>query len=470
MHVFDNEAASFVLEERLINFIEKTFHTVDPGTKFQENWHIDLIADRLEKVAEGKIKRLIINVPPRSLKSICVSVAWPAWVLGRNPSAKLMVASYSQILSLKHSMDCKLVMSSDWYKETFPYVEIAHGQNEKFKFVTTQRGFRFATSVGGTATGEGGDILIVDDPHNPMQAASDVQRKAALDWFDRTFMSRLNNKKKGVVVVVMQRLHVNDLTGHLLSKKGVRWNQLCLPAVSDRRKTYTIRNYKKSRVIFKKGEILNPKREGEREIERAKQELGSYAYAAQYLQNPVNADSGMVNIDWFKRYNVLPEGNKVVQSWDTAIKTGANNDVSASTSWIETQSGYYLADVTAKKMEYPELKRTVISLAQKWNANTILIEDKASGQSLIQDLKRETKLPIIAVNPKNDKITRFAAVTALIEAGRVWLPNSSEWLIDYETQILGFPNTPNDDMVDSTSQFLNWVRNKRNINPSLRLL
>jgi hypothetical protein len=185
-----------ILRDNLASFIQKAFCTVDPSTEYMDNWHIDLIADRLELLTKSKIKRLIINVPPRSLKSVCVSVAWPAWILGRNPAAKIMVASYSQILSLKHSLDCKLVMSSDWYKELFPELEIAKGQDEKFKFVTTQRGFRFATSVGGTATGEGGDILIVDDPHNPLQAASDVQRKAALDWFGQTFMSRLNNKKQ----------------------------------------------------------------------------------------------------------------------------------------------------------------------------------------------------------------------------------------------------------------------------------
>ena len=270
-----------------------------------------------------------------------------------------------------------------------------------------------------------------------------------------------------MVVLVMQRLHANDLTGHLLAKNASNWHHLCLPAISPCKTIYSYKGYEKS---FNEGEILHENREGIEEINRAKQELGSYAFAAQYLQNPVILKGGMVEIDWFKRYDNAPQNTKIMQSWDTAIKTGNNNDVSVCTIWTESENGYYLIDVFAKKMEYPELKRCVVSLAEKWLAEVVIIEDKASGQSLIQDLKRETKLPIIAVNPKSDKISRFAAVTALIEAGRVWLPKHATWLVDYETQILSFPNAAHDDMVDSSSQFLNWVRNKKKVNPSLRVL
>lgn len=462
-----NMSYNDILRQDLSSFIQRSFYTVDPGTQYIDNWHIDLIADRLEKATQSKIKRLIINVPPRSLKSVCVSVAWPAWILGNNPSAKIMVASYSQILSLKHSLDCKLVMSSDWYSETYPDLKIAEGQNEKFKFVTTKRGFRFATSVGGTATGEGGDYLIVDDPHNPLQAASDVQRSAAIDWFDQTFMSRLNNKKKGVVVVVMQRLHDSDLTGHSLSKGGRKWHHLCLPTISDRSVRYY---YKNRRKTFKKGELLNNSREGKKEIEEIKQDLGSYAFAAQYLQQPVILKGGMVDINWFRRYKNLPDRGSLFQSWDTAIKTGANNDVSVCTTWNEYNNCYYLLDVFANKMEYLQLKRSVVSLSDKWRPQAVLIEDKASGQSLIQDLRRETKLAIIPINPKNDKVSRFAAITALIEAGRVFLPANANWLVDYETEVMGFPNAPHDDMVDSTSQFLNWIRSKNKLKPTIRVL
>jgi predicted phage terminase large subunit-like protein len=447
----------------LSQFIKKTFHTVDPGSEYEHNWHIDLMAERLQQAANGEVTRLIINIPPRSLKSISVSVAWPAWLLARNPSTRIMASSYSQALSLKHSLDCRLVMTSDWYKEAFPGTDIARGENQKAKFVTSQRGFRFATSTGGMATGEGGDFLIVDDPHNPMQAVSDLQRQNALNWFDQTFMSRLNNKKKGVVVVVMQRLHVNDLTGHLLDKGG--WEHLCLPAIAPRRLVYTIGG---NEHIWFPDQPLHNDREGAEEIKRAKRELGSYAFAAQYMQSPVCLKGGMVESNWFNRYRQEPENKKIYQSWDTAIKAGSNNDFSVCTTWGEVDNGLYLLDVFARKMEYPELKRSLISLAQKWQPEALLIEDKASGQSLLQDLRKETKLPALAVQATKDKVSRFAAVTALIEAGRVWLPQNATWLTDYENEILGFPNYAHDDMVDSTSQFLNWVRNRKKSKSGMR--
>lgn len=246
------------------------------------NWHLDLIAYNLEQAFKGKVKRLIINVPPRSLKSVSVSVAWPAWILGKNPAKRIMTASYSQILSLKHSIDCRHLMMEDWYQKLFPETILTKDQNEKSKFLTTKRGFRFVTSVGGTATGEGGDILIVDDPHNPIQANSETQRNIALNWFDQTFSTRLNNKKKGVIVVVMQRLHENDLTGHLLSKKGVKWKQISLPIIAQNTKTYSFHGIKKQ---YKKSELLNGEREGVSEINNVKEELGSHAFSAQYSKS-----------------------------------------------------------------------------------------------------------------------------------------------------------------------------------------
>ena len=205
-----------VLRNHFPSFVVKTFFTVSPGTKYLHNWHIDAIAEKLKQVMDGTITRLIINMPPRYLKSICVSVACPAWLLGKDPSKRIMVASYSQALSNKHSLDCRLLMNSQSYQDLFPWTRIAKGENQKSKFVTTKRGFRFATSTGGTATGEGGDILIVDDPQNPTKINSKSYRKNTIEWFEQTFISRLNNKKTGAIIIVMQRFHEEDLCGHLL--------------------------------------------------------------------------------------------------------------------------------------------------------------------------------------------------------------------------------------------------------------
>lgn len=455
----------------LASFIEKTFHTVDPGTDYLHNWHIDLLADRLTQVMQGNITRLIINIPPRSLKSVCISVAWPAWLLGNNPSTKIIAASYSQILSLKHSQDCRLVMRTPWYRELFPDVELCDGQDEKAKFVTTSRGFRFATSVGGTVTGEGGDILIMDDPHTPTQANSSVLREHTNQWFDQSFLSRLNDKKKGAAVVVMQRLHVNDLTGHLLAKAG-HWEHLCLPAITPVDESFALHDsmsglYTVGRTA---GEALHPERESLADIARTQNELGSYAFSAQYQQRPIMLEGGMVELRWFPRYTHAPEEGMIVQSWDTAVKTGSHNDPSVCTTWKVADNRYYLLDVLVRQMEYPTLKHTVISHAEHWKPHSILIEDKASGQSLLQDLRIHTALPALAIQPISDKISRFAAVTAMIESGRVFLPHTAPWLPAFEAELLAFPNAPHDDQVDSTSQFLQWMRKKHVRSPGLRVL
>ncbi len=220
-----------ILRQDLASFTAKAFQTVDPGTRYRDNWHIGLVAEHLAACARGEITRLVINMPPRHLKSLCVSVAWPAWLLGQDPGKRIMAASYSRALAVKHALDCRLILGAPWYRRIFPGVALAADQNEKHKVQTTARGHRIATSVGGTATGEGADVLIVDDPHNPRQAMSEKIREKALDWFDQTFSTRLDDKRRGVIVVVMQRLHERDLTGHLLARGG--WEHLCLPAVAE---------------------------------------------------------------------------------------------------------------------------------------------------------------------------------------------------------------------------------------------
>jgi predicted phage terminase large subunit-like protein len=460
------EALDALLRTRLAAFTQKSFRTVDPGAAYKHNWHIDLIAEYLEACTRRQVKRLIINVPPRYLKSISVSVAWPAWLLGRNPSERILAASYSDRLSLKHSVDCRLVVRSDWYRRIFPGVHLTDDQDTKEKFVTTARGQRFATSVGGTATGDGGNFLIVDDPHNPKQALSPVQRQEALTWFDQTFCNRLDDKENGVIVLVMQRLHANDLAGHLLAKGG--WEHLCLPAVAE---TRTIIDFGRVKLTREPGDILHPQREGQAAIDRQKVEMGSYAFAGQYQQRPAPAEGGLFKATWFQRYDKPQEKYmSVVQSWDTAIKASQIHDPSCCTTWGQKASGWDLLQVAVRRLEYPELKTFMLRQAEAWQPDAILIEDKASGQQLLQDLRRETTLPLIAIQPEADKITRASAISALVEAGKVYLPANAPWLTDYETEMLLFPNATHDDQVDSTSQFLNWSKNRAHAELRIRRL
>lgn len=433
-----------LLRSDLPSFTGKTFFTVSPGSQYLHNWHIHSISNKLQQVMEGKINRLIINIPPRYLKSICVSVAWSAWLMGHNPSIKIMAASYSQTLSNKHSQDCRLILNSPWYQNLFPSTKISKGENQKSKFVTTERGFRFATSTGGTATGEGGDILIVDDPQNPNKINSKKYRENTIEWFEQTFISRLNNKKTGAIVIVMQRLHAEDLCGYLLENKRDQWDLLKIPAIDENT-----------------GLALHPERENLQSLDKLKLELGDYNFSAQYLQNPIPNKGAMVNKSWFKYYSSIDklEFSQIIQSWDTAIKAKDEHDYSVGITIGVSGDKYYILDVLRAKSEFPGLINMVKNFASKWTPKAILVEDKSSGQSLIQSL--EQKLPLIAIKPKFDKITRFAAHTPLFESGRIFIKSDAPWKLALEQELLSFPKSSHDDQVDALSQAFNYLQQRK---------
>lgn len=445
-------------------FLQRSFHVVNQGTNYIHNWHIDAIAEALNEVYKGNIKQLIINMPPRYLKSFCVSVGFPAWVLGKNPEKRIIVASYSQKLALSHSANCRLIMENKWFKNLFTDCVLSKNQNEKHKFSTTFNGYRFATSVGGTLTGEGGDILIVDDPHNPQEVLSDKLRQHTLDWYCNTFSSRLNDKKNGAIIIVMQRLHPEDLSGFLLEKGG--WFHLNLPVYFEEETKIEVGKFSKT---IKKGEYLFEVREGYGEIERIKLFMGSYIFNAQYQQKPMVNDGGLFRKEWIKYYSKSPVFENFYLSFDTALKSGINNDPTVCSVWGEYQGNYYLMEIIRKWWEYPELKKEAIKLIEKYKPQAILIEDKASGQSLIQDLKKEIKFNIIPVKVKKDKITRFASVTPFFESERIFIFENNSWQFDFEYELLSFPNSKHDDQVDSISQFLNWVREKNKVGEGVRV-
>ncbi|MBV8938850.1 MAG: phage terminase large subunit [Alphaproteobacteria bacterium] len=452
-----------LLRQDFASFIAKAFATICPGTGFVPGWHIELLAEYLEAARKGQITRLIVNLPPRSLKSVCVSVAWPAWILGHDPAARILAASYSANLALKHSLDCRQIVQSEWYRQVFPATRLSREQNEKHKFMTTRFGFRLATSVGGTLTGEGGGFLLMDDPLNPAQAASTVERERANAWFDHTFASRLDDKRTGVMVLVMQRLHAADLTAHLMEKGG--WDCVRLPAIAPEA---AIHDFGRVCVLREAGEPLHAAREDVMLLERARKELGSHAFAAQYQQEPVPRDGGLFKPWWLMRFDAPPASATIVQSWDTAIKSGEQHDASCCLTFAESQGGCYLLDALTLRAEYPQLKRAVLAQAERFAPQAILIEDKASGQQLLQDLRCETPLPLIAVLPRGDKFTRAAAASAQVEAGRLKLPKAALWLAEFEHELLAFPNGAHDDQVDALSQYFEWTRGRATGFPALR--
>lgn len=439
-------------------FLRRVMGGVSPGVRYQHNWHIDAISEYLAACARGDVRRLIINMPPRMLKSTIVSVTWPAWLLGHNPAERIMAASYAQSLSLKHSTDCRLVLESKWYNKLFAHTVLAHDQNEKEKFTTTARGYRRAVSVGGAAIGEGGNILIIDDPINPLQAGYRHQREGVNEWFDHTWATRLDDKATGVMLVVMQRLHDEDLSSYLLSKGG--WEHLCLPAIAPAQHIIRIGDYEHVREA---GEALNPRRESVELLAQLKCDLGAANFAAQYQQSPLKQVGAVVKREWFgtvasrQSFVASEEDAKIVQSWDTGIKAGNQHDASACATFSVRDGVYQLIDMTVVRMEYPALKRMIVSHVARFNPEAVLMEDKGSGQSLLQDLRRETDLPLIACVPSVDKLTRLLRVTPLMEAGKVALPKFAPWLAAFEEELFSFPDGAHDDQVDAVVQYLNWV-------------
>jgi predicted phage terminase large subunit-like protein len=262
----------------------------------------------------------------------------------------------------------------------------------------------------------------------------------------------------------MQRLHAADLSGYLLERGG--WEHLCLPALSP---VPVIHDFGQVCILRDDGEPLHPAREDKALIERARRELGSRAFAAQYQQEPLPEEGGMIRAAWLGRYGALPEApGRIVQSWDTAIKAGAEHDASACLTFAEHEGISYLIEARTLRAEYPELKREVLAQAGRFSPHAVLIEDKASGQQLLQDLKRETHLPVIATRPVSDKVTRFAAVSAMIEAGRVKLPGHAPWLHAFEAEVLAFPGGRHDDQVDALTHYLDWLRGQESRRPGVR--
>lgn len=452
-----------VLRKDFNSFINKVFHTINPSVEYQSNWHIRLIAEHLQAVQNGEIKRLIINIPPRSLKSVCIGVAWPAWILGLDPTKRIMSASYSQVLSIKHSLDCRFILNSNWYQQIFPKTILSKKHNQKSKFLTSENGFRFATSVGGSATGEGGDILIIDDPHNPSQIHSLKMRTRVIEWFEQTFVTRLNNKNAGVIVLVMQRLHEEDLSGYLLATSN-SWLHLKIPVIAKINQVFLINNYEYQYI---KGDILHSSRDSSEQLVKLEREIGIHNFAAQYLQEPISSNCAMLAKEDISYYETLPEQfNYLIQSWDTAIKVSENADYSVCTCWGVLDKKYYLISLFRQKLTYPELKNKVDKLAKRYNPKSILIEDKASGQQLIQDLRLDGFANIIAIKPKLDKITRFASIVSLFQAGSVQLPKQAAFNSVLLHELLSFPNCKNDDIIDSISQFLNFIKDHKGKKPA----
>ena len=456
-----------LLRTEFCAFAEKTFGTVCPGQTFLPNWHLNAIGHALERVVAGETKRLIILMPPRNLKSICASVALPAWLLGRDPTRQIICVSYSADLAAKHARDCRAVMMAPWYQSVFPSTRIDPAKAAETEFMTMKRGFRLATSTGGTLTGRGGDILIIDDPMKPADAQSEARRLDCQQWYSNTLLSRLDDKVNGAIILVMQRLHIDDLAGYLMGQGG--WEILELPAIAEAEQVIPIGPRRVHHRAL--DDVLHPEREPREALERLKIDMGSYDFNAQYQQAPVPAGGNMIKWKWFGFFSDAPpmrDGAIIVQSWDTASSMSELASYSVGiTALIDKSGTIWVLDLVRGRWEFTDLKRETITAARHHQPKVILVEDQASGTPLQQILKREG-WSAIAIKPKGDKVMRMHAHTASLEAAKVFLRKDARWLDEFRCELLAFPHGKHDDQVDALSQLMTWDEERRKRTYSIR--
>ncbi len=481
-------------ENSLHEFIKQAWSHVEGKTPFIDSWHIQAISEHLEACYYRDIKNLLINIPPRSSKTSLISIAFPAWVWLHNPEEKFMYASYANSLAVEHSLKCKRLIESSWYQDRWGHIyQLSKDQKTKSFFDNNKTGYRNSTSVGASATGKGASILICDDPN--LVGSSKVKRDSTNSWWDQVWSTRLNDPKKDVRIVVQQRSNEGDISGHIINGDfNNEWVKLILPMrFETKRKSRTVvlpstngKIWEDPRTID--GELLCEERMPAKEVSTYERELGAYGFAGQYQQRPSPEDGGIIKrsaFQWWKSATP-PDIEYVVQSWDTALTANEMSAYSACTTWGIFRDHNYIENLILLsqwrgRVEYPELRARVKRLYfdyrdigkernpkfQGRSPDMCLVEARASGDSLIQDLYAGGVRAIPFIPTKyGDKIERVRLITTLFD--RVWLPArppSYDTLLPFADEFLesaaGFPNAESRDLVDTMTQALLKLREGR---------
>jgi len=421
--------------------------------EYQDAAHLAALADALEAIERGELKRLIVLMPPRHGKSELISLRFPCWYLGKHLADYIVQAGYAESIALVHSRKARDIFISPEMWRLFPNIRyrperpgqetIIPERQAAHEWGTKQGGSYYAVGIGGGLTGRGFNIGIIDDPvKDAEEAASDLIRDKIWEWYKTVFRTRA--EPDAAIIVVMTRWHKDDLVGRLLKKAkedpaADQWRVLHFRAIEE-------------------GKALWPERYPIDVLTKTLSALGSRAFASLYQGEPTIAEGQIIKREWWKYFSQAPNFIRTIHSWDTAFKSKTQNDYSVCTVWGETRTGYYLLDVWRAKVEFPELKRAAIALDARDKPSAVLVEDKASGQSLIQELQRDTNIPVIPYKVDSDKVARAYAVTPLMEAGKAFLPESAPWLFDYIEELSAFPGGEYDDQVDSTTQALAFMR------------
>ena len=435
------------------------WHIVEPGRTYIDNWHIGAICEHLQAVTEGQIKRLLCNMPPRSMKTLLFSVIWPAWEWIKKPQTRYIYASYAASLSERDALKARRLIESAWYRQRYGEIyKLTSDQNEKKRYENDKTGYRLSTSVGGTGTGEGGDRIVADDPHNAIEIHSPAARREVITWWSETMSTRGNDPATMAHVVVMQRLHQQDLSGYLIDLGT--YDHLCLPMEYEGSGKLTSIGWIDPRE--KAGELLWPSRFDREYVNALKLTLRSAA-SGQLQQRPSPPEGAIIKREWFKFYLIAPsEWDQIIMSWDLTFKNSTDADWVVGQVWGRAGANKYLLDQVRDRMGFVETRRAFRRLCDKWpQATAKLIEDKANGPAIIDSLREEIS-GIVAINPKDSKLARVEATSPQIEGGNVYLPEHAPWIHDFIEEFLMFPNGAHDDQVDTATQALNYLaRNER---------
>lgn len=472
------EDIDFALAERSVaEYTRQAWPIVEPGVDYYHNWHIDAVSEHLEYVSAGDINNLIINIPPRNMKSLLTCVMWPTWMWTHYPQSRWMFLSYAQDLSIRDSLKCRRIITDSWYQARWGHIfQLTGDQNAKSRFDNDKTGFRLSSSVGGGATGEGGQFIVVDDPLKADDAKSDVALEAVNNWWGGTMSTRSNDPKKVRRVIIMQRLHDRDLTGYIRERMRdadyPQYEVLCLPMEYEPNRCQLTTGWTDPRT--EPGELLWPERFDEAVVKRFHAELLETGFAAQMQQNPVPAGGGIFKVAWWEGernrydYNDAKVKANVVGRWmfvDSAFKDKEENDPSAATIF-ELLADYrvLIRHVWQDHITSNLLPDKIETLASQWNFDgklrQVIIEDKGSGTTAIQTLRASAPSwladLIIEFMPHGSKEYRAKQAAIWCDRDCILFPyvcNEAPWLFDFADHQLGqlfrFPAAAHDDMVDT---------------------
>jgi len=449
--------ADQIKRRSLGHFHAEAFRILHGGETLTPGNHIEAMVHCLEQLASGAIRKLIITLPPRHGKSELVSGSFPAWVLGNDPTAKLTIVSYGTELSNRLFNNVRTIIKDNRYGRVFPNVAIRKGQDRADHLITAGGGEVRATSKAGAMTGLGTHFLVVDDFHKATDSMSAVERENAIETFRNTFFNRFDNLNDSRMVIVMQRLHEDDLVGWALRTGD--WHHLNLPAIAVQNEIISLsRGRTWSR---QKGDVLAPFLISAEELKKKETEMGPRPFGAQFQQDPTIAEGALIDWGWFGQYEERPPRHffhKIVQSWDPATTDRINSDYSVGLNWGYRDGHWYLLDVIREQMQFTELADRVIAWHRQWKADALIIEGASIGIALHQVL-RKAKLPglLRAPSPKGSKEDRIAKATVQLRSGNFLLPASTPWLEAFRRELLAFPDGRNDDQVDALSQFVEFV-------------